>query len=309
MPVDYKYTGVPDANNIIDEQLIEPSGFENIDHAFYDFVNDSLDLRAETNKGWKKVPIVWASAERAFFAKEKKGLRDLDGTLILPIISIERTTVSKDLNKKGAYYGSTLNYMDARHGSRITVARKIVSDKTNNYAAADNRKKFSTTSDAVRTPGRQAYFPQRDNFGRPIKNTKVVYETISMPMPVYVNMTYVVTLRTEYVQQMNHMLQPIVTLGGAINSFKINRNGHSYETFLRSDLSQANNVASFTDEERSYQSNITFEVLGYIIGEGKNGERPKFIKRQNAVEVKIPRERVIVGDIQQFDPSSGFYRE
>jgi hypothetical protein len=25
--------------------------------------------------------------------------------------------------------------------------------------------------------------------------------------------------------------------------------------------------------------------------------------------VKIPRERVLYGDLQQFDPSSGFYRE
>ena len=140
-------------------------------------------------------------------------------------------------------------------------------------------------------------------------NKKVVFETISMPIPVFIGMTYLVTLRTEYVQQMNQMLQPFATLGGHINSFSIKRDGHRYETFLRSDLSQANNVSSFSQEERTYQTQLTFETLGYIIGEGKNGERPKFVKRQNAVEVKIPRERVIVGDNQQFDPNSGFYRE
>ena len=54
---------------------------------------------------------------------------------------------------------------------------------------------------------------------------------------------------------------------------------------------------------------MTFTVLGYLMGEGNNQIRPKIIKRENAVKVKIPRERVILGDIQEFDPDSGFYRD
>jgi hypothetical protein len=48
--------------------------------------------------------------------------------------------------------------------------------------------------------------------------------------------------------------------------------------------------------------------LGYIIGDDKNQDQPKIIRRQNAVEVKIPREHVIVGDINEFI-KKGFYRE
>jgi len=310
MPADdYKYTGAKDANNILHEQIIQPSNFETVDYAFYDFVDKKMDIRAVTNKGWKKVPIVWSSAERAFFSKEKKELSDLDGTLILPLIGVERTALSKDLNRKGSHFGGTFNFQNAYHGSRITVARRIVSDKTNNFAVADNRKQFGTGGQVNRTPNRQSYFPRRDQFGKIIPNEKVVYETISIPVPVYVMMTYNVTFRSEYQQQMNQMIQPFATLGGHINSFNIYRDGHKYEAFLKSDLAQANNIASFDQEERVYQTVLTFEVLGYVIGEGKNGERPKIIKRQNAVEVKIPRERVILGDIQEFDPSSGFYRE
>mgnify|MGYP003659493995 CR=1 FL=1 len=92
MPVDYDYTGVEDANAVIHEELIEPSTFETIDYAFYDFLT-GMSIRATTNKGWKSVPLVWSSAERVFFSKEKKDLRDLDGTLILPIMSVERTAM------------------------------------------------------------------------------------------------------------------------------------------------------------------------------------------------------------------------
>ena len=60
MPADdYKYTGAKNANNILHEQIIQPSNFETVDYAFYDFVDKKMDIRAVTNKGWKKVPIVW----------------------------------------------------------------------------------------------------------------------------------------------------------------------------------------------------------------------------------------------------------
>ena len=306
MPVDYKYTGVKDASSVLSEQVIEPSTFETIDYAFYDFINEKMDVRALTNKGWKKVPIIWSSAERAYLSKNNKDLRDLDGTLILPLISIERTAMAKDLNKKGSFFGGTFNFRDAYHGDRITVARRIVSDKTNNFAIADNRKQFG---DVNHTPARQSYFPRKNEFGKVIPNKKVVFETISIPLPVFITMSYVATFRTEYQQQMNQLIQPFATLGGHINSFNIFRDGHKYETFLSSDLAQANNVGSFDQEERVYQTQLTFDVLGYLIGEGKNGERPKIIKRESAVEVRIPRERVILGDIQEFEPNSGFYRD
>ena len=141
------------------------------------------------------------------------------------------------------------------------------------------------------------------------KNKKVVYETISMPMPVYLDMVYSITLRAEYQQQMNEMVSPFATLGGHINSFMINRDGHRYEAFVDANFGQANNLSALGEEERQYQSAINVRVLGYLMGEGSNQERPKLIKRQSAVEVKIPREHVFVGDIPKHIDKRGFYKE
>jgi len=301
MPADPDVKRIEDNNKILDESLINPSDFETIDYALYDFINDKMEIRAETNKGWNRVPIIWASPERAFFVKEKKELYDLDGTLIYPIISIERTSISKDLGKKGKFFGSPPFITDPHRGGRIIVSRRVVKDKTNNFAIADNRKQFG---DVKRTPGRQSYYPLVEK-----KNNKIVIETLSVPQPVYVSINYVVTLKSNYQQHMNQMLQPFATLGGHINSFLIERAGHTYETFLKSDLAQDNNLASYDQEERIFQTKVSLEVLGYLIGEGKNQVRPKIIRRENAVEVKIPRERVIFGDEQQFKPKSGFYRD
>tara|TARA_R100000008_G_C3574667_1_gene164431 strand:+ start:393 stop:1298 length:906 start_codon:yes stop_codon:yes gene_type:complete len=301
MPADSDSKYLEDTNKIYDEVLINPSNFETIDYAFYDFVNDIMQIRTETNKGWRRVPIIWSSPERSFFSKNNKEMFDLDGTLIYPIVSIEKTSVSKDLGKKGKFFGAPPLMTDPNRGGRIIVSRRIVEDKTNNFAVADNRKKFEN---ARRTPGRQSYYPLVEK-----KNKKVVVETLSVPQPVYVTINYVVTLQANYQQHMNQMLQPFVTLGGHINSFLIERDGHTYETFLRSELNPENNLSSYDQEERIFQTKASFEVLGYIIGEGKNQERPKIIRRENAVEVKIPRERVIFGDKQEFDPNSGFYRD
>jgi hypothetical protein len=58
-----------------------------------------------------------------------------------------------------------------------------------------------------------------------------------------------------------------------------------------------------------YQADINIKVLGYIIGEDKNQEQPKIVIRENAVEAKMPRERVMTGDEPEHIDKRGFYRE
>ena len=108
---------------------------------------------------------------------------------------------------------------------------------------------------------------------------------------------------------MNELTTPFVTLGGHINSFLIKKDGHRYEVFVESDFALNNNVSNLGVDERTYDTKINFKVLGYIIGEDPNGDRPKVIKRENAVEVKIPRERVILSEIPERNDNKGFYKE
>jgi hypothetical protein len=76
---------------------------------------------------------------------------------------------------------------------------------------------------------------------------------------------------------------------------------------------QSNNVAELGEDERSYETEIQLRILGYLMGEGPNDERPKISVVENVVDVKIPRERVILGDINTFlgedEEGKGFYRE
>jgi hypothetical protein len=289
---DDNYTGV-ETPGILEERLISPSTLETIDAAFYDHMDQKFDIFCDTNKGFRKVPVMWLSAERAFQIKLNKHLRTDSDALIFPSITIERAVVNKSPSRKGIFFGNIPPINDAQGGS-ITVARRINQTKTKNFADADTFRYAKGGRHQLTFPG---------------KNSKVVYQTISIPMPVYVDITYNVFLTAQYQQQMNQMVAPFIAKPGGINYFLLEKDEHTFESFIQENFAQKNNVTSMGEDERTYQTTVQIKVLGYIIGEGKNQEKPKIVIRENAVEVKIPRERVIGKDLPDQIDKRGFYRD
>jgi hypothetical protein len=280
------------------EVPFQPSTIETIDRALFDYVDDTLDISCTTNKGWKKVPFYWTGAERAYQIKHDRELRDNNGVLIYPIMTVERVSIVKDISKRGSVYAPISNINDVQGGS-ITVGRVIKQNKTANFANADSKRVVLNVGNG------QAAYPRKEN-------NKVVYETLTMPIPVYLEATYKLTVKTEYQQQMNEILTPFMTAPGGINYFVAQKDGHRFEVFVESDYAIENNGSSLGEDERGYKTEISFRVIGYIMGAGKNDEQPKIVRRENAVELKMPRERVIFGDINENMHLSGnvpFYRE
>jgi len=258
------------------------SRIEDIDYAIVSWLKEDLDLTTLTNEGNKRVPVLWQTPERAFQIKSNKDLRVPDdhssGAITLPVITIERTGITKDPTRKGSYQAHI--YSDKRNGrtGRMTIAKRIKQDKTRNFAVASNLR--TNTSGT-----RQANFPR--------VNKKVVIESLSIPIPIYVNLDYKIIVKTEYQQQMNDLTQPFMTRTGQINSFVMRRNGHLYEAFIDQGFNQSNNVSNLGEDERQFTSEITIKVLGYLIGEGNSDDRPIVTKEESVVEVTYPRETVV----------------
>ena len=259
--------------NLPQKEHFEPSTMENIDKSVLDFVN-KLNLHAQTNEGFSPVPVMWGTSERSYISKGESSLRDGQGMLKLPIISIKRTGVSKPLASKGIFQGNVPEHPDSKGGS-LVVSRIINQEKTNNYAKVDNKKETGQST------GRR-------------QNSKIVYKTISTPMPVNIEMTYEIKIRTEYQQQMNSLILPFMTVPGTINFINLESNGHRYEGFLQDQYASADNLSNYSSEERRFETTITLRVVGYLVGQGDNREKPHFTIRENAVEVKIPRESVVI---------------
>lgn len=246
-----------------------PSSIETIDGAFLDYV-EGLNLFATTINGFEKVPVIWASAERAYQIKNNRDIRDKNGSLIPPIISIERTGTTKDPNKKGTFQANLSPKNDRRYYTQI-----INQDKTANFANADTLKKKGQI-----------------NFVTSKKNEKIVYKHISIPIPVYITVEYKIYIITNYQEQMNEIIQPFMSRV-AQNYFVIKKDGHRYETFMDQDFEQES-IANLEENERKYKTVIKVKVLGYLIGEGNNQEKPQLTEEENAVELKFPKENVII---------------
>lgn len=255
----------------------QESNIETIDFAIFNWVKN-LNLHTNTNTGFEPTDVIWISAERAVQAKRSKEHHDSTGAVKYPLITVQRISMTKDPSRRGSAWAHQHSEKDTKGGTSITIARKINQEKTANFVNAETYKKV-----------KQHTYPRKSN--------KVVYETYTIPMPVYVDVVYTIKIRTRFQTQMNELMQPFLTKTGGINYFTITHEGHRYECFIQQDFRQNNNIGSLGEEERKYETEIDIRTLGYLIGEGINQTQPKVVVRENAVEVKIPREYTVFGDI------------
>jgi hypothetical protein len=272
------------------------STIENIDYALVNWLKLDVKPTVLTNKGLVQTPVVWVSPERAFQIKNEKELRDERGNLKLPMITIERTGMSKDPERKGGFQAHLFSRERNGRSGRFVLARRIKQDKTRNFASSDAGRYSATTSGSI-----------QQNFPTPQPNSKVVIQIVSIPIPVYINLEYKITIQTEYQSQMNELVTPFITRPGQINAFILDRDGHRYEAFIDSSFNQTNNVSNMGEDERKFMTEVSIRVLGYLIGDGADKDRPIVRIDENIVEYRIPRERVIAGDIDTVeDPKRDF---
>lgn len=256
--------------------VYDSSTIESVDISVYRWLNETMNLFAETNLGWKKVPVIWVNGERAWQTKSKIEQKDKNDKVVFPVITVERTDISKEKDKRGKYWADIPAFNDEKGGS-IAIHKVIKQNKTSNFANAYAKR-------TVKQP----------NFKK--ENKKVVYQTKFVPMPVYTVMTYVIDIKAEYQQQINELMQPFLTFTGATNYFVLKNDGHRYESFIEASFSHKNNVSDLQENERIFNSQLTLKVLGHLRGKSKNDERPKITTRENIVEFKIQREYLIFGE-------------
>ena len=276
---------MPHRNSINEEQTSRDiprfkSELEDVDFAVYKFVDETLDIKTRTNKGFKKIPVIWAGAERAHNIKDDDVNRDESGMIILPVISIERVSVKKDEDSRVIPYAKVDPAGDLK-GGYLTINKVINQDKTRNFARADSFRKRGQTD-----------YPIYRNK----KNKKIVYETLTIPIPIYVDIGYKIVLRTEYQEQMNDLLTPFIRVSNAHKRVIIENNSNRYEAFIQGEYSMENNISEYGDEERKYETSLDISVFGYLIGDGKNQKQPRVVRRENAVQIRFARERIVVQD-------------
>ena len=288
LPDNFDFAMLPPGTNFkLSEIGMLASSIETIDYSIVEWLKEDLDLSARTNEGWTKIPVLWQAPERAFQIKNDKDLRDSDGAFKLPLISIERTNIIKDPARKGSFQAHLFSSKKNGRSGRMVLAKKIVQDKTRNFAVVGNTRRSNFTSGET-----QRHYPR--------VNKKIVIQTLSIPIPVYINVEYKILIKTEYQQQMNDIVTPFIARTGQINSFILRRDGHKYEAFIEQGFTQNNNASNLNEDSRMYTTEISIRVLGYLIGEGENDDRQIVKVDENFVEITFPMEGIVKEDEEGF---------
>ena len=272
-----------------DSQATPACTLETIDGAMYDFI-EKLNLHTSTNKGLSKARTLWLGTERVYQIKSDKRIRDATGALILPLVTINRASMVKDPAFKGSFQA---HYPPGTEGTSTTTKKVPNQEKTSNFQTAH----LSKNSDGT------GYGKNKKGEG------PVVYDTYDSTVPVYVTVNYDITLRSEYQQQMNDLLQPFITVTGGINSFLFGKDGHRFEAFIQQDFGQNNNIANLGEQERVFETKVTIKVLGYLVGEGLNNKKPTLSRRENRAKIRFSRERTIIGDKVPWKDKDNDYRD
>ena len=280
LPDNFDFALLPEGSSEFTLQEIGmfSSTIEDIDYTITSWLKKDLNLFCNTNEGRVQVPVLWQVPERAYQIKNERDLRDENNTLKLPLISIERTNIVKNPEQKGSFQAHTFSVDKNGRSGRFVIAKQIVPDKTQNFAIASGTR--------TNTSGKKQQF-------YPGNNNKIVIRTLSEPIPVYVNVEYKIKLKTEYQQSMNELLTPFIARTGQINAFALNRNGHIYEVFIDQNFTHNNNLANLGEDLREFNTEISIRVLGYLIGEGPNDNRPIVRVDENVVEYVFPKESTL----------------
>ena len=274
--------------NLSASYSLAASTLEDIDYALFNYINDKLNIYVDSNAGFHKVPVIFATPERAYQIKDDPLLRPDGRALEYPLISIVRQGINKNPSNKGRYgVGIPPFFEYYNRGGSIDFARVVNQDKTKNFANANSIRKSASKTN----PNRQTF---------PSDNPDVVYETLSVPMPAYVEVAYVIDIISEYRQQMNQILAPLIAGPSTPAIVKIEHEGNKYEAFIDAAYGEDGNAAGLDTDERLFRSSVPISVLGYLIGADKNQDTPQVVIKESAVKVVMGREHVIVGDEPYF---------
>lgn len=229
---------------------IKPVTLETVDQAVVDYFDKKLDTTVEVDDVThrrSKVPVIFATPERWKLIRDNKGLRDQNGTLVLPLISIRRVNI---------------NRTPGMSAMGTEVPRILV--KKNIHAKTANIQNLTETR-------------RRAGFLQPKKEP--VYEYMSIPFPDFATVYYEVVIWTQYQGQMNEILEKIFYSYEHMDSFVMpveydgkKRKGNSYYFvgFRDGDVAPQSNVEEFTEKERIIKYTYSLKVPTYLMLDPKD---------------------------------------
>jgi hypothetical protein len=198
---------------------IPPVGIEDVDRALFTLFDKEIPFTVETQDGsTKRVSVVFAAGEK--WAMMKKGPpRDKTDALVLPIIVVGRSSIEQ--SKETDIAGRGINQstgelvikrrLDVTSREHLSLLNGILLKGQQNVAV---RPEDATVTDQVTTLNDIGAISNTDPIaqgGLLVPDTgEAIYETIYVPSPQFYTAKYEFTIWTQYVQDMNGILDMLI---------------------------------------------------------------------------------------------------
>ena len=201
-------------------------GLRDIDESIFYYFNNVIKPSVIQNNAKKTVPVLYGSPER-WHAVQKDGFyRDRNGKIQLPLIMVKRDSIEKNRNLG--------NKMDANNPTQFGVFEKKWSKK-NTY----------------------------DRFSI-LNNRSITKEYQGVVIPDYVNIVYSCVIFTQYIEQMNKLIESI---NYASDSYWGNPDKFSFRAMIDN---YSTSTTLNQGEDRTVKTEFTINLLGHIVPNGIN---------------------------------------
>jgi len=276
----YAPTGYEGDSNT--DYVIPSCGVEDLDLSIFNLFDKQIPIYYDLHGETKKVPVIFATGERFALLRRRRPIVDRNGALILPLISITRSSLENVPSK-----GIANNQMFPH------IVTKRISEKDLEHRQNKNYEKLRNVNGED--------LEQEPDISLKPRLDRSIIETIEMPPVKYFGAMYEISIWSSFTQQMNNILETIMnayTLNPGQQFQLESEKGYKFSAFVDGSISQDTNYAEFTDAERYIKYNMTISATGYIIAPNILGGKTALRSHLSAPQVTFE----ILSDYQDIEP-------
>lgn len=253
-----------------DSFLIPPCGIEDADMSLFRLFDKDIGFTVRlVEAGNKQIQIkkpfvIFATGERFALAKRLRPPRDRNNTLMLPAISIRRTSIeqtSADITNRGINQFS----------GPLAIKRRLEKGDRD-YQNLVNKLGFKHLSNVPSTRRETGELANQTEVAQGgLLETRVssnnMWEIITIPQPQFFTASYEVIFWTSFTQHMNYMIETFMS--SFLPNDRIHKlvtdKGYWFLAYTEDQYPNQENIDDFTEDERILRYSFTVSVKGYVL--------------------------------------------
>jgi len=222
---------------------------KDVDTSVFSYIKDVIRPTVQDANETVKVTVMYGNEERWKSVRKRGVMRDKNGSLILPLIMLKRTSVEKS---------------DMIPGYEHDIRRKYTEIVRNNGWSKQNR---------------------YSNFNVQVGN-KAIHQNLVTTIPNFVNVNYEFVLWTNFIEQMNPLVETFMEQN---NTYWGKNDNYKFISTLDS-ISDASEMNQ--DGERFIKSTFSVVTKAYLLPEETNSA---IMGKVNQVQKRLTPSRVVFG--------------